>query len=205
MRLISYSQNTSDLIYKYHSRWDSTHYSKTDFSQVDTLDKWCYSININSKPSKFDSAKPLCLVSFTRFVPLCDSAGYYKFIKGLNLDSTKDGIYLHQGLKEQILYNPTITFNVYPIQDSSAAYKISEINMRITSSLPPRAGGDLFIIGAFIFVHDDLSVRCGSLFSGKEDYLRPLLNFIFKDLKNTNAITVMDLLKRLPIKQCNLR
>jgi hypothetical protein len=193
---LSFSQDAG-LIFRYKSRIDTIHYSKTNFNKVDTLERWCYSISYKVKPSRFDPAKPLCLVSFNRTSSFTDSTGYLEYKKGFEVNSE-----IENYLKEQISYKPFIHFLVYQIRDSAAAYKISEFNMRFTANPPPNGGGDLFTIGNFIFVNDEMSIRCCSPFGGKIDYCRPLINFIFMPLKTKKFLTVAELLSQLPIKKC---
>lgn len=195
---LSYGQSPKETIFSCRTKEDSLHYSKTNFTLIDSIDRWCYKIIANYKPSRIDSTVPLCQVHFTRSEDLVDSSGYYKYLK-LYGPSKKSSFTRN----ESVRFKPYIIFRVYSLKDSVAAFRIASFASLITSCAPPYAGGDLFIAGSFIFVNDELCLKCSAAFGGEVDYCRPLLNFIFSSLKNSNAPTVEDLLTHLPIKKCN--
>jgi hypothetical protein len=130
---------------------------------------------------------------------LYDSLSYIKAVKtwgGVN--DTLDNY-----LKENIFFTPNIAFKVYELKDSNYAENRSILYKRITSNVPPYAGGDIFTSGNYIFVNTDFGVKCSAPFFGTIDYCRPMLNFIFKRLNNTKTVTIEEYLKGLLIKKCD--
>ena len=179
-------------------KWDSSRYSKTDFTVIDTLDKWCYKISYESKKEEWERISPLCVVLFQRTSALFDSANYYKAKEAW--PDEKDTSY--GNFNNYVWYTPKIRFKIYSIRDSTYLNDLSNSYKRSTSCVPPYGGGDIFYSGDFIFLNSDLCVRCTAPFVGKIDYCRPVLNSVFSNLKGTKNRTLTDLLALLAIKRC---
>ena len=189
--------NDSSRFSRYWS--DSVRYSKTDFNLVDTVSNWCYKFLYDTSLYTDDSIPPLCIVKFTRNKPLCDSAGF------LEAKKVWPGSEVEKEIKENLWFTPRIYFKVYLLKDSTYAISQSNLYKSTTGCVPPYGGGDIFRSGNYIFLNDNFCVSCTSVFWGKVDYCRPILNFLFKDLVSNKNDSIETIFSRLSITSCSIK
>ena len=205
----SIGQQSPKTIFKINYSADSARYSKTNYQIVDTLSKWNYTLIPSAKlyPNSNlllrDSLFPIMAINFYRTAPLTDSIGYYK-IRDYSIAKSKkhrlDKKY-ETFLKEHISFKPSICFYIYNISDSIHCNNESKSLKELSNCIAPQVGGDLFIIGKFIFLNPELCLSCGTPFYGKLDYCRPLINFIFSKLDYKNVETIQSIVNQLPIRK----
>jgi len=144
---------------------------------MDTLSLWNYRLDLTYVPARHDSATPLGFIRFWRIKPIAN-----------------DPI-----LNEQAP-PPGINFEIFDIRDSSFCYRSAHNAIFYSSCVPPNVGGDVFVIGKFIFLNRSACVHCGSAGAPHVDYCRPVINFIFKTLADSDISTLADIVRYLPIR-----
>jgi hypothetical protein len=164
------------LAYKVHATSDF-HSLGTDLRNIDTLSLWNYRLDSPYVTRFQDSVKPIGFISFWRTKPISN---------------------------DPILYDqpqvPSINFEIFDIRDSSFCYQSSRLTKFFSSCVPPNVGGDVFVIGKFIFLNRSVCVSCGSYGTPNIDYCRPTINFIFSRFTENDISTLADIVRQLPIK-----
>lgn len=155
----------------------SYYYSKTNYNHIDTLDCWNYELNKNYRPDIKDSVQPMALLSFFRNKPLHDSISLSIYRKP---------------------WTPSISFEVFYLKDSSYCFQESGRIRFLSSCSPPGTGGDIFIIGNFIFLNRDVCLQCVKYDSGT-DYCRPLINYLIGKIDKNKINTIDDIVNQFPI------
>lgn len=156
-------------------------YSLTDFSSIDTLEHWNYTLDLTYKPIKNDSVSPIGLLTFSRTRPIDDS---------ISLEA------------DNISWQPSISFEIYNLSDTSYCYRKSELIRIFSSCSPPNVGGDCFVFGNFVFLNSQVCVKCSNN-STKLDFCRPLVNYVFNKLTDKTVTNLADLSKQFIIKSNN--
>jgi hypothetical protein len=152
-------------------------YSKTDFSNVDSLSCWFYVLWMKESSQK-DSVKSLGELTFQRDHEVKDSISQSLYKSG---------------------FLPLITFQVYDINDSAYCYKKSLQIKMISSCMAPDAGGDIIIFGKYIFLNLQVCLHC-KRFDNGVDYCRPMVNKIFSDVDKSKANSLEEIIGQFPIK-----
>ena len=156
------------------------YYSKTDFSFVDTLANWSYKLTQYSKGVSNDTIiKPISQITFFRTKALFDSTS--RRSKGID-------------------WTPRIDFEIYSIMDSVKCFKVSESVRYFSSCVPPAVGGDIFIIGKFIFLNNNVCLNCDKYDNGI-DYCRPTLKKIFSKVRLDKVSSLQEIVEQFDIKQ----
>jgi len=153
---------------------------KTDFSLIDNIGFWNYRYDPKYRGFKNALVKPIGKIYFWRTDALDDGTGYGRDWK------------------------PEIDYEIYYLKDSSYCFQESLHTMLISSCLAPDAGGDILLIGNFIFFNHDVCVDC-CRYSDKKDYCRPLINDLFKKIDLNKAKTLNKLIDQLNIKEGELK
>jgi len=136
------------------------YYSKTDFTEIDTLEFWKFNIDRSSELTKNDSINPIGTVRFWRTVSIDDSISIKVYDK---------------------LWTPNISYSIYNVKDSIYCKKVSERVRFFSSCVPPDVGGDYIVLGEFILLNTSVCLQCGRYYTGL-DYCRPILNSIIKQI-----------------------
>jgi hypothetical protein len=158
---------------------DSLYYSKTNFSVVDTLELWNYNLDKNYKAPGKDSVKPIAQITFWRTKPIDD---------GLSLEIYKQ------------LWTPFISYEIYNLSDSTYCYYKSKLTRLISSCIPPNIGGDIFMIGNYIFLNRMVCLRCLRYDTGT-DYCRPVINLILSRIDKNKVATLDEIAEQFIIKR----
>lgn len=147
------------------------YFSKTDFSKIDSLELWRFSIETKPELNKNDSIIPIGIIGFWRTVAIDDSISIEVYKK---------------------LWTPKISFYIYNIKDSVYCREKS-MRIRIFSScVPPDLGGDYIILGELILLNTTFCLQCGRYDTGI-DYCRPILNYVFKAIDNQKINSISSL------------
>jgi len=165
----AFSQKKQPIIY------DSTDvaFRFIDFSIIDTLDNWNYELDLTYRGFKNDSLKsPIGRILFFR----------KKRLPG-----------------RVYIASPYIRFNIYPITDSLMANRYSKRTMGWSSCGGPFRGGELLVVGNFIFVNPDVCTYC--MTAKYEDTCRPLIDYIFSKIVSQNPTSLDQLISHLPLKK----
>jgi hypothetical protein len=150
----------------------------TSFGQhVDTLSLWNYQLDSPYVTRFQGSVKPVGYISFWRTKPISNDPKLYG--------------------QAQV---PSIDFEIFDISDSSFCYQSSRNTIIYSNCVPPNVGGDVFVIGKFIFLNRSVCVNCGSYGAPNIDHCRPIINFIFSRLTGSDFSTLADIVRQLPIK-----
>jgi hypothetical protein len=148
----------------------------TDLGNIDTLSLWNYRLDSPYVTRFQDSVKPIGYISFWRTKPISNEPKLYD--------------------QAQV---PSINFEIFDIKDSSFCYQSSRLTRFFSSCVAPDVGGDLFVIGKFIFLNRYVCVNCGSYGIPNIDYCRPVIKFIFSRFTG-DISTLADIVRQLPIK-----
>ena len=148
-----YINNQSKIYNKKLYNRNEKPYLKVDFDNIDTLSLWSFKINRKYRIKK-NKIQPIGKIEFWRIKPLEDKQR--KEIYG------KD-------------WTPSFEFEIYKITELEFCKKRS-LNTRLISSCY-NFGGDLLIIGNFIFLNNQVCDNCKKWDNGI-DYCRPLINKI---------------------------
>jgi hypothetical protein len=154
-------------------------YSRTDFTVVDTLVKWTYTLDLKYKGAPEDSVKPIGQIKFYRAVALPDSISQHVY--GTD-------------------WTPVMNFEIYNLRDAAFCRKKATHIRIISSCVPPSLGGDMFIVGQLVFVNPSPCVNCYK-YDTDRDYCRPLIKYVFSKVDETKATTIQDIVKQFPIKE----
>jgi hypothetical protein len=158
---------------------DNFLYSRTDFAVVDTLVKWTYTLDLKYKGSPGDSVKPIGQIGFYRAAALPDSIS--RKVYGTD-------------------WTPVMNFEIYNLRDATFCRKKTNL-IRVTSNcVPPSAGGDMFIVGQWVFINPSPCVNCYK-YDTNRDYCRPLIKYVFSKVDETKAVTISDIVSQFPIKE----
>lgn len=155
----------------------SYYYSKTNYDLIDTLDCWNYELDKNYKPDIKDSVQPMALLTFFRTKPLYDSISLRIYKKP---------------------WTPYMSFEVFSLKDSSYCFQESGRIRFLSSCSPPGTGGDIFIIGNFVFLNRDVCLQCVKFDSGT-DYCRPLINYLIGKIDKNKVSTIDNIVNQFPI------
>ena len=156
------------------------YYSKTDFSFVDTLSKWSYNLTLNSKSIWKDTVtKPIAKITFFRTKALFDTISRRTYGRD---------------------WAPRIDFEIYNITDSLKCFERSDFTRNVSSCVPPSVGGDIFVVGSFIFLNNDVCLNCDKYDNGI-DYCRPTLKKIFSKVRLDKVSSLQEIIEQFDIKQ----
>jgi hypothetical protein len=159
------------------------YYTRTDFTFSDTLTNWNYYLNLTSKDIWNDSlTKPIGQITFFRTKPLFDSVNRRSY----GIDRT-----------------PIIDFVIYNITDSAKCFERSEFTRHISSCVPPAVGGDIFVIGKFIFLNNSVCLRCYN--ENMVDYCRPTIKNIFSKVNLAKVSSLREIVGQFEIKESKPR
>jgi hypothetical protein len=153
------------------------HRPGTDLKNIDTLGLWNYRLDSPYVARFQDSVKAIGYISFWRTKPISNDPKLY--------DPARV---------------PAIDFEIFDIRDSSFCYQSSHNAIISSSCVPPNVGGDVFVIGRFIFLNRGVCVKCGSNDTPNVDHCRPTIDFILKTLASSDISTFADIVRQLPIK-----
>ena len=157
----------------------SFYYSNSDFSKIDTLSFWNYKLDLYSDSIDNDSINLIGKLSFWRIKPIDD--GISKNLYGKH-------------------WTPFVNFEIYNLSDSIFCNKQSKIVRIISSCLPPNVGGDLIIMGEFIFLNRSVCLQCES-YDTKLDYCRPIIKKLFSELDFSKINTIENIVNQFPINR----
>jgi hypothetical protein len=133
----------------------------TDFNNIDNITLWNFEITYLSNQNT-DSISSLAQVKFFRIEPekIKISKRKYEYWK------------------------PSIYFQVYNLKDSTYCKKISNKTEKLSSCVTPNQGGDLIIIGNYIFLNNHSCISCSRFIEEKQskDYCRPIVNKILTEI-----------------------
>ena len=155
------------------------YYSLTDFNKIDTLEYWNYKLDLNHKPTENDKVKPIGLLTFYRTKSIDDSVSLKTYNR---------------------LWQPSISFDIYKLSDTSFCSQKSNLIHLLSSCSPPNVGGDYFVFGNFVFLNTDVCISCSNYLT-KVDYCRPVINNVFTSVTNKNVTILNDLVKQFIIKR----
>lgn len=159
------------------TRKSSYYYSKTEFTLIDTLDYWNYLLDTFEK-DKFRGSESIGTLKFWR---------------------TKPTNFLICG---QNFWSPDISFSIYSIKDSFYCYQVARITREVSSCGPPNVGGDIIVVGNFVFISDGVCLQCLRNDTGV-DYCRPLINYLFLNIDKNKISTIEALVEQFQIKKGN--
>lgn len=156
-----------------YSRDDATqkYYSKTDFSEVDTLGYWKFRIDTILEVDRNDTIHPIGRVHFWRTVAIDD------------------------GISQKVynrLWTPSISFSIYQKKDLVHCKEISKRVRLGSSCVIPDVGGDFVVLGNIILLNTSVCVSCIRYNTGR-DYCRPLLNKVFGEIEDIKITSIKDL------------
>ncbi len=143
---------------------------------LDSISNWSYLFDKTYKGFRNDSIRAMGLVTFQRVKP------------------PKEGIISETGK----VFIPSMDFEIFHLTDSAFATRKSTFTKVISSCMPPNVGGDLFIVGKFIFVNRDVCVNCRQ-YPDTIDYCRPMIRKILAGANQDKALTLEEILASLPV------
>ena len=157
--------------------YDTTdkHYTGIDFRFKDDLNYWTYQFK-KRKATKKNLA-----------------IGHISLWRTEKWDDNKDKEF-HPS------WNPGISFDIFNLKDSIAALELSKTMRSLTICETPQIGGDIFVVGSFVFVNSEPCVSCYRKLTN-EEYCRPTINFLFSGINISKFSTLKDLINQLPIKE----
>lgn len=153
------------------------HYASINFDQVDPLEYWNYSLQLQSIPDPGEP-KQLGQLMITRNKTFIDKS------------VTENGGE----------WAPFIVFEIYDARDYAVCQEMSKATRAAATCAPGEvAGGDVFRIGPFVFLNQ---ADCPACMKGdtKVDYCRPVVDAIFSKIDAAKVSNIGDLIKQLPIK-----
>jgi hypothetical protein len=155
------------------------YYSKTDFTFSDTLINWNYYLTTSVKSIWNDSlAKPIGQITFFRTNPLFDNVNQRSYSKD---------------------WTPRIDFEIYNITDSAKCFELAQFTRQVSSCVPPAVGGDIFVIGKFIFLNITVCLRCYD--KNMVDYCRPTIKTIFSKVRLDKVSSLKEITQQFSIKE----
>ena len=154
-------------------------YSKTDFSNIDTFQLWNYLLDTTYKGRETDSIKPSGQLIFYRTSSIDD--GISKKIYGR-------------------LWTPVISFDIFSVADTSYCFERSARTRIYSSCVPSDVGGDIIIIGKYLFLNHSVCVRC-ERHDTKVDYCRPVINYVFSKIDKNKITTIQSLVHQFIIAE----
>ncbi len=152
--------------------------SKTNFKFIDTLARWQYQFDTSYTGSSKDTVKSLGRITFYRTIALYDT------------------------MSRQIYdadWRPVIDFEIFSLRDSIFCFTKSKLSILLSSCVPPDVGGDIFIIGNFIFLNRSVCINCAKYDTGI-DYCRPIVKYVFSKVGIAHIAKLQDIVKQFPIK-----
>jgi hypothetical protein len=149
----------------------------TDFNKIDTLEYWNYKLDLQYKQSENDTVKPIGLLTFYRIKSIDDSISMKIYNK---------------------LWQPSISYEIYKLSDTTFCNQKSNTIHLLSSCSPPNIGGDYFIFGNFVFLNKSACISCSNYLT-KDDYCRPVINYVFINVTNKNVTNLYDLVKQFII------
>jgi hypothetical protein len=156
------------------------YYSKTDFAFADTLANWNYNLILFSENWGSDTIlKPVGEITFFRTKALFDSIS--RRVYGID-------------------WTPSIDFKIYNITDSARCLERSEFTRHISSCVPPAVGGDIFVVGNFIFLNNSVCLHCYK-YDNDVDYCRPTIKNIFSKVRLDKVSNLREITQQFGIKQ----
>jgi len=153
-------------------------YAKTDYNKIDSLSLWNYSLDTNCIAKYNESSIPIGKITFWRIKPLDD---------GISLK-----IYNQ-------LWTPRISYEIFNLRDSAFCLKQSRQTRMLSSCVPPNVGGDIFIIGSFIFFNRDVCLDCTKYDNG-QDYCRPIIRQIVDKVDKSKVESLDEIVGQFIIK-----
>lgn len=145
-------------------------------SLVDSLTVWAYDLDIYSKK---ENGKPIGQITFWRTRPIDD--GISKKIYGA-------------------FWTPNISYEIFDSSDSLYCQEQSHRTKVFSSCVGPDVGGDIFIIGHFIFLNRNVCLSCEKYKTGV-DFCRPQVSRIIAAVGQKNIDTVQKIVQQFPIRQ----
>ncbi len=156
------------------------YYEQTDFTFIDTLANWSYDLTLSSKSIWKDSlTKPIAQITFFRTKALYDSNSRRTYGKD---------------------WTPRIDFEIYDIKDSVKCFERSKFTRNVSSCVPPAVGGDIFVVGNFIFLNNSVCLDCCK-YDNTVDYCRPTIKNIFSKVKLGKVASLKEIVEQFDIKQ----
>jgi hypothetical protein len=133
----------------------------TDFNNIDNITLWNFEITYLSNQNT-DSISSLAFVKFFRIEPEKIKVSKRKYEN----------------------WKPSMYFDVYNLKDSTYCKKISNKTEKMSSCVTPNQGGDLIIIGNYIFLNNHSCISCSRFIEEKQskDYCRPIINKILTEI-----------------------
>lgn len=153
-------------------------YKKTNFTVIDTVDKWVFNIDTSYKGRPTDSVKPIGAITFIRETPLFDE----KYFKANNK-----------------LWRPYFSFEIYLMSDSAFCLNDSKNTRMLSSCLPPFTGGDVLFIGNLILLNRRVCNAFSIKWDTDTDFARPVINKVLSLSNLSNIHTFQDFIRELPI------
>ncbi|MBL7742034.1 MAG: hypothetical protein JNN00_01040 [Chitinophagaceae bacterium] len=101
-------------------------------------------------------------------------------------------------------WTPGISFDIYNLKDSAKAKEASRFVRSLSLCQSYEIGGDLFVVGNFIFVNPESCVLCYRKLTNKE-YCRPTINIIFSNIDTSKVLKIRDIIDQFPIQQANVK
>jgi hypothetical protein len=143
--------------------------------KTDTLAHWRYTMDREYQAPFSDSVKPVARIVFWSAKPAAIGA------------DQKQG---------KNAWTPDISFELFNLSDLTWCKKKSEMTKSLSSCKPPGVGGDLYVVGNYVFLNREVCVNCID-HSTQKDYCRPVMNYLFNKLNKTQAHTLDELAKQL--------
>lgn len=153
-------------------------YSKTDFNKIDSFPLWNYSLDTNIIAKNKESTRPIGKITFWRIKPLDD---------GISLEINNQ------------LWTPTISYEIFNMRDSAFCLKQSHLTRMLSSCVPPNVGGDIFIIGSFIFFNREVCLSCAKYDNG-QDYCRPIIRQIVDKVDKSKVESLAEIVGQFIIE-----
>jgi hypothetical protein len=151
--------------------------TKINFSLIENLQLWNYSIDTTYHGRESNSIKSIGQLIFWRKKPMPDTL--FKYIPNN-------------------LWSAAFTFDIFTIADTNYCYRWSRMTRSFSSCVPPNVGGDMIIIDKYVFLNDDICLNC-ERYGTKADYCRPVINYVFSKLDRSKISTIQSLVQQFVI------
>ena len=157
--------------------WVALLYSCTMKNDTNILRGWDYKIEYGFENLN-DSAKEIGRIVFIRTEPV--------------KDDKKEKIY-------QKAWYPKIAFDIFNISDLEYCKQESIRIQTLASCLGNTVGGDLVIVGEYIFLNRNVCLDCIGT-ENNVDYCRPVANKVLTDLDLTKSISLEEIDRKIRIQ-----
>ncbi|WP_452227658.1 hypothetical protein [Lacinutrix sp. MEBiC02404] len=146
-------------------------------SDINEIKYWTYKIDYDFKDTR-NTLKPIGQIEFLRTKSIPDK------------------------LRKEV-YNepwfPAIDFEIYNLSDLKYCEEVSKKTKFTSSCVDESIGGDIIIVGNYIFINTWACVNCVGTKNGT-DFCRPILNNILSKLNLTESSTLKDIDKEIGMK-----